>query len=120
MSKPLQLGDRVTILGTVEKMSGKELRGNDIRWGCVRYRDTGVPGFTGYAQKKDGTEEWGETFTPHTEGRIMGVRNYTSMENDEGIWIPDGVQVFTAYLVAWHMRRKPVIVREDQMVRVDG
>jgi len=108
-NEELKLGDRVTITGTVEKA-----RGNDsFTWGSVRYRDAKVPGFVSAARNELGA--WHETFTPHPDGVIVGKRRYTSMENDEGIWIPDGVQEFTAYLVAYHLSRKPVIVRADQM-----
>lgn len=101
-----QLGDRVQFSGIVKKADD---------WRVVSYVDAPPPGFVGYAQNGGGGQ-WGETFHPRTEGVIVGKRRYTSMENDEGTWIPDGVQVFEAYLVAWHMRRKPVIVRADQMV----
>jgi len=100
-----QLGDRVKFTGTVRKA--------DMGWPReVRYEDAPPPGFVGY-QWANGNDV---THHPRTEGIIVGKRRYTSMENDEGLWIPDGVQVFDAYLVAWHMRRNPVIVREDQIV----
>lgn len=100
-----KLGDRVTFTGTVEKNLTR-------RWGTVRYDDAPLPGFVGY-QWAHGNEV---TQNPVSEGVIVGKRRYTSMDNDEGIWIPDGVQAFTAYLVAYHLSRKPVIVRLDQMI----
>lgn len=101
-----ELGDRVTFTGTVKKVRRHG-------WREVVYEDAPPPGFVGY--------EWapgknGVTFNPVTEGVIVGKRRYTSMYNDEGIWMPDGAQVFEAYLVAYHLRRNPVIVREDQIV----
>lgn len=99
----LQLGDRVKFTGTVRKAPV---------YSDVRYEDAPLPGFPGYKWANG----WDATFTPYPEGIITGKRIYRSMMNDEGIWIPDGTQSFTAYLVAWHLSRKPVMVRLDQMV----
>ncbi|MDJ0323186.1 hypothetical protein QMG61_05340 [Cryobacterium sp. PH31-AA6] len=93
----------MTFTGTVEKTKQP--------WEGVFYEDRPLPGFEGY--------QWanGNAVTKNliSEGVIVGKRRYTSMENDEGIWVPDGAQIFTAYLVAYHLSRKPVIVRLDQM-----
>lgn len=111
----LALGDRVQFTGTVVKSARN--------WGGVRYEDAPVPGFEGYkkgaTKTPAGYSTWEPTFTPHAEGVVVGKRRYTSMENDEGIWVPDGVQEFTAYLIAYHLSRKPVIVRLDQIATIN-
>ena len=100
-----KLGDRVKFAGTVIKSAGG-------RYNLVRYEDGPLPGFVGY-QWAHGNEV---TQNLVSKGVIVGKRRYTSMENDEGgCWAPDGVQIFTAYLVAYHLARKPVMVRLDQM-----
>lgn len=100
----LKLGDRVKFTGTVVK--------SKRNWDTVRYEDAPLPGFQGmnWATNNDVTHH------AVSEGVVVGKRRYASMENDEGIWIPDGVQIFTAYLIAYHLSRKPVIVRLDQIV----
>ena len=104
-----QLGDRIEYTGTVVK-SGPH-------WNQVAYKDAPVPYFEGYGLDDD--RMWVLTKHHKAEGFIVGKRLYRSMENDEGIWIPDGVQKFTAYLVAYHLSRKPVMVRLDQMAPFD-
>jgi hypothetical protein len=103
MDEP-KLGDRVTFTGIVEK--------SRERWRRVSYKETPLPAFEGWlwAQGRTGT-----TRHPRNEGIVVGKRVYVSMENDDGLWVADGVQKFTAYLVAYHLRRNPVIVRLDQM-----
>ena len=102
----LALGDRVHFTGTVVK--------NKAHWGTVRYEDAPLPAFLGQNWAKDNNT----IVHSVSEGIVVGKRRYTSMDNDEGIWVPDGVQIFTGYLVAYHLSRKPVIVRLDQIVGV--
>lgn len=99
----LELGDRVKFTGTVKKTTR--------HWQTVRYEDAPLPGFTGYKWVNGNAE----TFHPVAEGIVTGKRLYRSMDNDEGLWIPDGVQSFTGYLIAWHLSKHPVIVRLDQI-----
>lgn len=99
----LKLGDRVKFTGTVRK--------SKMHWGTVRYEDAPLPAFLGHNWAKDNKT----VVHSVSEGVVVGKRRYTSMDHDEGIWIPDGVQIFTAYLIAWNLSRSPVIVRLDQI-----
>jgi len=101
-----KLGDRVTFTGVVAKETS-------YREG-VRYVDAPPPCFEGYSLTPE--RKWLLNKHPRTEGVIVGKRLYRSMENDEGIWVPNGAQQFTAYLVAYTLNRNPVMVRLDQMV----
>lgn len=105
-----KLGDRVRFTGTVTK--------DGSYWRGVHYRDAPPPEFIGYNWSESRTDETRNAVThhPRTEGVIVGKRRYTSMVHDEGLWVPDGVQVFTGYLVAYHLSRNPVIVRADQIL----
>lgn len=102
----LALGDRVQFAGTVVK--------SKRNWDTVRYEDAPLPAFLGQNWAKDNNT----VVHSVSEGVVIGKRRYTSMENDEGIWVPDGAQTFIGYLVAYHLSRKPVIVRLDQIVAV--
>jgi len=104
-----KLGDRVRFTGTVVK--------SGTHWNQVAYKDAPAPYFEGYGLDED--RKWVLTKHYKAEGFIVGKRLYRSMESDEGIWMPDGVQKFTAYLVAYHLSRKPVMVRLDQMAPFD-
>lgn len=118
----LKLGDKVTFTGTVKKKAADKWRG------LITYEDAPLPGFEGYAWTKPVEES--STFHPRSEGFVVGKRYYASMERDReyGIWIPtwshdtDEMNFlgFTGYLVAWHLSRKPVIVRLDQMTHING
>lgn len=104
----LALGDRVRFTGIVVK--------DDDHWGWVGYKDAPLPGFIGYRWTKGNAVTKSEIDT----GFIVGKRRYTSMAHEEGMWIPDGAQAFTAYLVAYHLQRKPVMVRLDQIIEVNS
>lgn len=104
-SGDLKLRDWVRFTGTVAKVK-------EPSWDSIRYVDRPLPGFIGYGW----TPPIKTTQNYINEGVVMGKRRYTSMVNEEGCWVPDGVQVFTGYLIAYHLSRKPVIVRLDQIM----
>ena len=106
----LTLGDRVRFKGTVEKYTPE-----GRYYGVIDYRDAPLPGFIGYrwAHGNDVTQNHIDT------GVVVGKRRYISMENDEGIWIPNAKEGFMGYLVAYHLSRKPVIVRADQITEIN-
>ena len=104
-----KLGDRVRFTGIVVK--------DHQYWESVRYRDAPPPEFIGYNWSEKRTDETRNAVThyPITEGVVVGKRRYRSMGMEDGIWIPDMIQDFTGYLVAYHLSRNPVIVRVDQI-----
>lgn len=107
----LALGDRVRFSGTVEKFYPK-----GYACGGIEYRDAPLPGFTGYCWANGNAE----TLNSVDTGVVIGKRRYVPMENDEGIWVPSSDKHFVGYLVAYHLSRKPVIVRLDQIAEING
>lgn len=105
------LGDWVRFTGTVEKYNPQDGYG----YGVIDYREAPLPGFTGY-QWVHGNDV---TRSAIDTGVVVGKRRYISMANDEGIWVPNAEEGFTGYLVAYHLARNPVIVRLDQISRVE-
>lgn len=105
-----RLGDRVVFDGTWKKVR------RVADWSSIEYVRSKLPGFVGYGRGEGG--RWGETWSKRNMGVVVGKRLYRSMVYDEGVWVPDGRQVLTGYLVSYHLSRSPVICSADQMAKI--
>lgn len=102
--KNLALGQRVLMSGTVRKAHTADR---------TEYPDAGLPGSGLYGDDR--------TFS---EGVIVGKRTVvtgkTIYDYTEGTrtFVHDQDSALTLWLVAFHLRRKPVLCRDDQVVAV--
>lgn len=114
----VELGQRVRFTGTVKKVrSGRPNR-------RTTHERAGLPTTTKYYRPDpiDAPDVWSPQETEHGTGVVVGLRTVADYDV-----FPGGYDEFTeakaisgshrtVVLVAWHLRRKPVMVDLDQIV----
>lgn len=127
MKPRFALGDRVRITDTVVKhrRDGDE-DGPDVAW-----KPAGVPSRARW--HRDEAKDWHRTMEPLTEGVIVGLRFLTEYDIDResewDMWSGKSYVITTpralpgttrrAWLVAFDLRRKPVLVLDEDVEPVE-
>lgn len=120
MSAPrtFELGQRVQITGTVEKVRSYDPH-------QTTYREAGLPSTSAMyiaGRSPSGYDDWRTRITTHDTGFIVGTRTIADYdvrlgsydEPTEAVQRPGSQR--TVVLVAWRLRRKPVMVYPHQIV----